>query len=261
MEIGVGPAWYGRLAFCLVSLAVSLSLAHAQVQPRPANDGRAMEMLLEGKRLAKRENDLLNYLRLVELEEFKFLQKACKLSAEQAKPFRGLGEPFSLQAIKTPQANSDRMGMGEFDAMNIQINGDAYQVSHKTVAGFRHQLREKYKELLTAEQKATFEMELDAKIEFSRQATAECLLLVIDDRLALSHEQRQPLLESLKSWEEGENQELSHFFQFDANSMPNIPERLIKPHLSADQFQNFHKCDKLHAHKIIFIDNNRPPVW
>ncbi len=183
------------------------------------------------------------YLETIRKKEKKFLSKVCELSPEQNDKLNGLGDDLKLEALKNKRG---RAVMGE--AFPVQVGNVALALNRSTISEFRRGLREKFKEVLTAEQKAKYQSEIDAKDEFTRQACAECLVAIIDERVALEPDQFKPLADSLKSWDGGVDMQLDYFLQSSTtNYRPQIPDKFYKKLLTPDQLKVFEAASVIHV--------------
>lgn len=226
----------GIACLSLVGIWTSGSAAGLRAQEAPValaaeRDENAAANSAEGKRL-----------RNVHRFEKAFLVRACQLTDAQKDEVEKLDESWKealRQQDKAPRAEVARVFFQGLIAANERNAPET--PDHK----FRTSLRAKFAELLTDEQRKTYQEELAARDEFRQRADAECLVEFLDKALGLTPEQREPLARRLAKWPGKDDLYIQYFFN--ANGMlPSIPDNLLSPHLSPKQmaiYRNARKVD------------------
>jgi hypothetical protein len=85
----------------------------------------------------------------------------------------------------------------------------------------------KLKVILKPEQLAEYEKHVKERDTFRRQANAQCIVSVLEDRLSLNDTQRDELAKSLTEWSGIQRMQATFYFQNQAY-IPNLPPSALK---------------------------------
>ncbi len=155
------------------------------------------------------------------------VRRVCKLNEEQSKQLDTLDAKWVKgKAAAQKQAGNLAAGvLRVFAGPNVgaaRQDNPAEAASRVTAA-----YKTKLKEILTAEQLAEFEKNVDEREAFRREANAQCVVAVLEDRLSLNDEQRKALVKSLSAWSGIRTMQATFYFQNQAY-IPNLPESVLK---------------------------------
>ena len=104
------------------------------------------------------------------------------------------------------------------------------------------------KSVLSPDQMALYEQERQKREEFRKSTAVAGLLVRLDDKLALSTEQRDKLATSLTAdWDANWAPSLE-MFMFRNDMWPNVPNDLVKSHLTPAQFEVWSRLNKQPNH-------------
>lgn len=162
--------------------------------------------------------------------ELSFAIRACKLEGEDRQKLIAAGEKWLNEYVKNmnkPQQNA--RGIRIFNGRVAQnANADPRDAIKKGIA-------ETAKVVLSPEQLKLYEQECDQREQFHRQAIVAVLVSRMDEKLALSKEQQTKLTESLvEGWSDKWAPQLE-IFMYNNDIWPPVPDKLVSPHLTADQ--------------------------
>ena len=182
--------------------------------------------------------------------EVSFAKRICRLDDEQRRrvvlAVKAALRKHARELIKNNNQGNAALGIGVqgivvFNGINIrgQIPNAAESLPHKVTDAIRG--------LLTAPQRRDYDVELKQRQEFALQTAAENLVSMIDARVHLSAQQRQELVEGLtKSGDQSWSPPLSQFINMDgANYLPQLPDVLVLPHLTAEQKEAWRSVQKV----------------
>ena len=179
-----------------------------------------------------------------ELEK-KILRKSCELTSEQDGEVTDLNEFMASQIKATFEKLTDK-------PIEFRLGARIMRQPSATTAQYRAaldklsaQYREKLSALLSADQRATYEAEQQARADFRRQAHVECLATLIEQKLDLNDEQRKKLVSKLSGYDLVEKLQMSFYLQ-NESYLPSLPEALLTDVLDKVQltrYRNFAKTN------------------
>lgn len=154
------------------------------------------------------------------------IRRICKLDDEQQKQLSTLDAKWVKgKAAAGKQAGNLAAGVIRVFAggnVGMQQDNPAEASSRVTTA-----YKAKLKEMLKPEQLAEYEKHVKERETFRRQANAECIVSVLEDRLSLNDTQRTELTKSLTDWSGMQRMQATFYFQNQAY-IPNLPASVLK---------------------------------
>jgi hypothetical protein len=154
------------------------------------------------------------------------IRRICKLDDEQLKQLNTLDAKWVKgKAAAGKQAGNLAAGVIRVFAggnVGMQQDNPAEASSRVTTA-----YKAKLKEILKPEQLAEYEKHVKERETFRRQANAECIVSVLEDRLSLNDTQRTELTKSLTDWSGMQRMQATFYFQNQAY-IPNLPASVLK---------------------------------
>jgi hypothetical protein len=154
------------------------------------------------------------------------IRRICKLDDEQLKQLNTLDAKWVKgKAAAGKQAGNLAAGVIRVFAggnLGMQQDNPAEASSRVTTA-----YKAKLKEILKPEQLAEYEKHVKERETFRRQANAECIVSVLEDRLSLNDTQRTELTKSLTDWSGMQRMQATFYFQNQAY-IPNLPASVLK---------------------------------
>jgi len=174
--------------------------------------------------------------------EVSFAIRACQLEGEQRRKFVSGCEQWLDNFVQdgNKQQPPNRNGVVIFRARLANpgnANNDPRESIRKGVASV-------CKKELTAEQFAAYERECERRELFFREAIASILISRMDEKLALSEEQRGKLLDSfIEKWDAQWAPPLEMFL-YNNEYWPSIPDKVVSPHLTPAQWEIWTRLTK-----------------
>ncbi len=190
------------------------------------------------------------------------VRRICKPNEQQLERLKNLDAKWvSEKAKKAPVAGN--AGGGFIRAVVGGLVGgrpvqqmDPAAASTAVIEEYRKELQS----LLSKEQLAEFEAAIAERERFRRRANAECVVALLDDRLFLSHAQREELASKLEDWK-GIQHLQPHFYFQNHSYIPTLPAEVAKV-LNESQrklFQSMQQVDfqggNFGVEDAVFIDN------
>ena len=155
------------------------------------------------------------------------IRRVCNLDAEQLKQLNALDAKWVKgKAVAGKQADNLAAGVLRVFAFQNQVGvqqDSPAAASNRVMTAYRSKL----KEILTSEQLAGYEQQVKDRGAFRRQANAECIVALLEDRLSFNDDQRKELVKSLSEWSGIQNIQASFYFQNQAY-IPNLPASALK---------------------------------
>lgn len=117
-------------------------------------------------------------------------------------------------------------------------------------------LQSALKEVLSPEEYAKYEKELNKRKEATKHATIDLIVSRLDQQLWLSPEQRNAITEDLmKEWRDSNENWLS-ITNYGNRTLPAIPDKTIVPHLTVRQKSAWNNMQKISTSTIHFLNRN-----
>jgi hypothetical protein len=154
------------------------------------------------------------------------IRRVCKLDDEQLKQLETLDAKWVKgKAAAGKQAGNLAAGVIRvFAGGNVGMQPDnPVEASSRVTTAYKTKL----KEILKPEQLAEYEKHVKERETFRRQANAECIVSVLEERLSLNDTQRDELAKSLTEWSGIQRMQASFYFQNQAY-IPNLPPSALK---------------------------------
>ncbi len=171
------------------------------------------------------------------------IRRVCKLDAEQLKQLETMDAKWVKgKAVAVKQAGNFAAGvLRVFGGPNVGVQQDnPFEAAARVTTAYKT----KVKEILKPEQLEEFEKHVKERDAFRRQANAECVASVLEERLSLNDSQRKELVKSLSEWSGIQKIQASFYFQ-NQSFIPNLPASTLKA-LTATQrkiFDGMQKAD------------------
>jgi hypothetical protein len=165
--------------------------------------------------------------------ELSFAIRACKLEGEDRKKLIAAGDKWLDQYVKDSQKRQPNRGQ-----LRVFVGGprqagqdsDPRRSIAQGIAGVVNSV-------VTPEQAAAYRQELSHRDSAYRDAIAATLVVRMDEKLALSAEQRQKLAESFATqWDDKWAPPLE-LFMYNNEMWPAIPDKVVSPHLTPAQWE------------------------
>jgi hypothetical protein len=154
------------------------------------------------------------------------IRRICKLNDEQLQQLKSLDAKWVKgKAAAGKQAGNFAAGvLRVFAGGNVGVQpANPAEASSRVTAAYKTKL----KEILNPEQLAEYEKHVKDRDAFRRQANAECIVAVLEERLSLNDSQRQDLVKSLSEWSGIQRMQATFYFQNQAY-IPNLPASVLK---------------------------------
>ncbi|MDX1925367.1 MAG: hypothetical protein SFV81_02540 [Pirellulaceae bacterium] len=154
------------------------------------------------------------------------IRRVCKLDDEQLKQLESLDAKWVKgKAAAGKQAGNLAAGVIRvFAGGNVGMQPDnPVEASSRVTTAYKTKL----KEILKPEQLAEYEKHVKEREAFRRQANAQCIVSVLEDRLSLNDTQRDELAKSLTEWSGIQKMQATFYFQNQAY-IPNLPAPVLK---------------------------------
>ena len=208
----------------LLTVAVTATSAHAQLKNE--------SFQAEANRQWEREK--------------KIVRKCCELTSEQEDEVANLNDYVASQIKMTFDKLVDKRVEIRLGASIVRRQPSATTAQYRAALDkLSTQYREKLSALLSANQRATYEAEQQARADFRRQAHIECLATLIEQKLDLNEGQRKKLVSELSGYDEAEKLHMPFYLQNDSY-LPSLPEALLADVLDKVQltrYRNFAKTN------------------
>ncbi|MEX2168381.1 MAG: hypothetical protein WD851_03650 [Pirellulales bacterium] len=173
--------------------------------------------------------------------ELSFAIRACKLEGEDRKKLIAAGEEWFLQFIKENSDINHNGNRNRAIAINGLVRAHGTNISRETIA---KDIVSVVKPILTPEQAAVYERECEHRENAYREAIAATLVVRMDEKLALSAEQRQKLTEAFtREWNAKWAPPLE-IFMYNNDMWPAIPDKIVSPHLTPAQWEIWTRLTK-----------------
>jgi hypothetical protein len=160
--------------------------------------------------------------------ELSFINRACELDLAQRKKIKAASDRCLKAALRKYALTQNRMMHGGWGRPNMPSMPDPTNLVHQSLA-------RTLASTLAPAQKKRYDEEIAERKVNRKRVTVENVVVMIDDRLVLSAEQRKELTELLsKNWKETWVQSvemLLHNNQY----LPKIPDRFVTPVLNETQ--------------------------
>lgn len=155
------------------------------------------------------------------------VRRVCNPDAEQMKKLNELDAKWIKgKAVAVKQAGNLAAGVLRVFAPGVggvQQPDNPAEAARRVTAAYKTKLAE----ILTPEQLAEYEKHVKERDAFRRQANAECIVAVLDDRLSLKDDQRKELVNSLREWTGIQKVQAIFYFQ-NQSYIPNLPAPTLK---------------------------------
>lgn len=155
------------------------------------------------------------------------VRRVCKLDADQLKQLNSMDAKWVKdKSVVAKQAGNFANGLLRVfvapELAGAQQNNPAEAASRVTTA-----YKTKLKEILKPEQLEQYESLVKERDAFRRQANAECIVAVLEDRLTLNDVQRGEMVKALSEWSGIQKMQATFYFQNQAY-IPNLPPSVLK---------------------------------
>jgi hypothetical protein len=181
--------------------------------------------------------------------ELSFAVRACKLEGEDRKKLIAAGDKWLNQYIKDSQ--KQRPNRGQVQIWFNNGGGAIDSGDNDPRATIAKGIASVAKATLTPEQFAVYDRECDHREDAYREAIGATLVVRMDEKLALSAEQRQKLTESLiGGWNDRWAPPLE-MFMYNNDFWPSIPDKVVSPHLTPAQWEIWTRIVK-HGQNVRF---------
>ena len=172
--------------------------------------------------------------------ELSFAIRACKLEGEQRQKLIAAGGKWLDQFIdgtNKQQPNQPRV-------LNFQWPGAQVEGASDPRGEIGKGIAEVTKSVLTPEQVAVYEQESKQRENAYREAIAATLVVRMDEKLALSAQQRQKLTESFTQEWDAKWAPPLEIFMYNNDIWPAIPDKVVSPHLTPAQWEIWTRLTK-----------------
>lgn len=166
-----------------------------------------------------------------------FIKRLCAPSEEQIEKMAAMNSEWIRQRLN-PQVKAvgDVLAMA-FGGRRPRVALNANAPAERNAAAQKAMLTlhtSRLKEILTADQWAKYESEIASRAKFRNLATAECIVTVLDEKLALNNQQRKALV-SVISDTCDVSQVYAPFYLQNQGYLPQVPNNILKDHLTPAQ--------------------------
>ncbi len=155
------------------------------------------------------------------------VRRVCKLDAEQLKKI----DELDAKWVKGKAAAGKQAGNLAAGVIRVFAGQNLGGVQPDNPAEAATRVAKAYKaklaEVLTPEQLAEYEKQVQERDVFRRQANAECIVAMLEERLSLKEDQRKELVKSLSEWSGIQRMQATFYFQNQAY-IPNLPPSVLK---------------------------------
>ena len=165
--------------------------------------------------------------------ELSFAIRACKLEGDQRKSLIAAGEKWLDEIVKDSQKQQPNRGQVQIwfgGGRQAQGNSDPRGAIARGIA-------EAAKGVLTPEQIEIHEQESKQRENAYREAIAATLVVRMDEKLALSAQQRQKLTEAFTQEWDAKWAPPLEIFMYNNDVWPAIPDKVVSPHLTPAQWE------------------------
>lgn len=202
--------------------------------------------------------DIVEQLRPLVNVELGFIKRVCDPTDEQKQKIAAAVEE-SLEAMSdivgAPQGPFGRVG-GRV-VMARAANGQELKENPST--RIRRDLAETIRPLLSEQQFADYETELEKRDQFRREAAVSMAVELLDRHLALTDDQRLRITERLlEKWQGAENLSMQTYVN-NPQYVPPVPEVVVQPELDDAQMRAWKSLNKVQF--PIQLSNNRAAQW
>ena len=155
------------------------------------------------------------------------VRRVCKPNAEQMKMI----DELDAKWVKGKAAAGKQAGNLAAGVIRVFAGANLRGVQQDNPAEAATRVTKAYKaklaEVLTSEQLAEYEKHVKERDAFRRQANAECIVAMLEDRLSLKDDQRKELVKSLSEWSGIQKIQPTFYFQ-NQSYIPNLPATALK---------------------------------
>jgi hypothetical protein len=173
------------------------------------------------------------------------VRRVCDPNAEQLKKLNELDAKWVKDNSQSGKpAGNFAQGVLRIFAGPGGLGGVQPQDPAETAKRLTNAYKVKLREILTPDQCDKYQNAVTEREQFRREANAECIVAVLDDRLSLNAEQRKEIRRSLAAWPGVEKLQAYFYFQNQAY-LPQLPAAALKA-LNASQrkiFDGIQKAD------------------
>lgn len=207
----------------------------AIVEIEGVNDEKALAAMRDAAQ-ASLLTDMKFLLRL----ELAFAKRACPLDKDQLELVRQKLEerlPGCKDMVMDVAVfrNGFGFGMGGGMATVAATTSEGHSLKENPYSRIQKEMEKTLQELVTPEQLARYQEEVQAKNDFHRQSSVGMVVELIDQRLSLSAEQRQTIRQRLiERWENPASISFEMYFN-NPEYIPAVPESAVQPFLNKDQ--------------------------
>lgn len=217
-------------------VAATVSLATTFASPILAVEVVADALIVEGQAIGAAGNidqQLRAQFEPVVKVELSFAIRACKLEGEERKKLIDAGDEWLEQFAKDFQKQQLHRGAGQ----NVFRNGFQIRGGSDPRWRIRKGIAETVKTVVTPEQLAIYQQECSHRETAYQEGIAATLVVRMDEKLALSAEQRQKLAASFtEQWDDRWAPPLE-MFMYNNEMWPPIPDKVVSPHLTPAQWE------------------------
>ena len=166
--------------------------------------------------------------------ELSFAIRACGLEGEQRKKLIAAGEKWLVEFVKDNEQQGGNRNRNRVLIVNGIGRVEGQNISRERIA---KNLGDVIKSTLTPEQSAVYERECEQRENAYREAIAATLVVRMDEKLALSAEQRQQLTDSFTQKWDAKWAPPIEIFMYNNDIWPPIPDKVVSPHLTPAQWE------------------------
>jgi hypothetical protein len=185
-------------------------------------------------------NHLLAPLRAILLVENALVKRACKPTEEQQKELDLLDNQWLNQyaASGSPGGGVGAGVMRLSDSSQGVIGQQPANQKDRITMSVREAQQKRFAEVLSPEQYQAYQREVELRRAFRRNADAEVIVALLDERLLLSERQRTGLILQLRESPQLENISAAFYLQ-NVHYVPQLPLPILKEHLTLQQLELF----------------------
>lgn len=183
--------------------------------------------------------------------ELELIRQACDLPVEQRPRVKQAGEAALRKAV-----GNDKNPM-----QGVRFFGGQGE-SKETVV--REQIRQALTQQLTPEQAAKYAARTEQRTAIRKRAAILFVVARLDGELSLDADQRDKISENLSTAWQKQWDQWPQLLHFNANFVPDLPEKCVVPVLNADQAAVYTGLQKINGHISVFMQRNdeaEPDDW